>query len=152
MYIFIFDLLRVNSNGLLFLRISDCRLRKLIFGDHFSRHRTQLGNGCCWPYYLHRGSYVSMIGSNGLSRVVIQSMNIPSGVTCTVCCVYVWRYISVGPRTWDSDISGRSSIVTLVIFLSRHSRTRGVIIYVLAEERLLNKSASTPCANLVGHT
>ena len=29
-------------------------------------------------------SYVSMIGSDGLFRVIIHSMNIPSGVTCTV--------------------------------------------------------------------
>ena len=60
---------------------------------------------------------VSMIGSSGLFKVVIQPMDIPSGVTGAVWFVYVWRYISVGPNTWDSDISGRSLIVTLVLFL-----------------------------------
>ena len=79
-------------------------------------------------------------------------MDIPSGTTGTVWFVYVWRYISVGPHTWNSDISRRSSIVTLVLFLSRYSRTRGVNIYVWAGERLLNLSASTSCANLVGRT
>ena len=93
-----------------------------------------------------------MIGSNGFFRVVIQSMDIPSGATGTVWFVYVWRYISVGPHTWNSDISRRSSIVTLVLFLSRYSRTRGVNIYVWAGERLLKLSASTSRANLVGHT
>ena len=127
---------------------------------HFSRHRIQLVNGLLAILPPSRGrvrnwysvNYVSMIGSNGLFRVVIQSMNIPSGVTCTVWFEYVWRYISVGPHTWDSDISGRSSIVTLVLFLSRYSRTRGVNIYVWAGERLLKLSASTSRANLVGHT